>query len=83
MRGELIHKTGIAIGQCKYLDTIVEQDHRTVKRKVRPMLGCKSFWAARCPIADMEVMHALRKGQRLTTENACHPPAEQFSALAA
>ena len=37
------HKTGIAIRQCKYLNNIVEQDHRAVKRKVRPMLGFKSF----------------------------------------
>jgi hypothetical protein len=31
----------------------------------------------------MEVLHALRTGQRLMTENACHPPAEQSYALAA
>jgi putative transposase len=31
------HKTGSAIRQCKYLNNIVEQDHRAVKRKVRPM----------------------------------------------
>ena len=31
------YKTGIAIRQCKYLNNLVEQDHRAVKRKVRPM----------------------------------------------
>jgi len=61
----------------------VEQDHRAVKRITRPMLGFKSFWAARCTIAGIEVMHALRKGQRASLENAPQTPAEQFNALAA
>jgi transposase-like protein len=61
----------------------VEQDHRAVKRQVRPMLGFKSFWAARCTLAGIEVMHAIRKGQLLTAENARQTPAEQFYALAA
>ena len=77
------HKTGIAIRQCKYLNNIVEQDHRAVKRKVRPMLGFKSFWAARCTIAGIEVMHAIRKGQLMITGNGLQTPAEQFYALAA
>ena len=59
------------------------QDHRAVKRLTRPMLGFKSFWAARCTIAGIEVMHAIRKGQLLTTENVSQTPAEQFYALAA
>ena len=78
-----IHKTGIAIRQCKYLNTIVEQDHRAVKRKVRPMLGCKSFWTARCTLAGMEVMHAIRKGQLVSTGEECPTLAEQFYSLAA
>jgi transposase-like protein len=76
------HKTAIVIRHCKYLNNIVEQDHRAVKRITRPMLGFKSFWAARCTVAGIEVMHALRKGQ-LTTGNAPQTPAEQFYALAA
>jgi putative transposase len=78
-----IHKTGIGIWQCKYLNNIVEQDHRGVKRIVRPMLGFKSFWAARCTIAGIEVMHAIRKGQLASTGEECPTPAEQFYALAA
>jgi putative transposase len=61
----------------------VEQDHRAVKRKVRPMLGFKAFWAARCTIAGIEVMHAIRKGQLGTTGTVSRTPAEQFYALAA
>ena len=39
----------ITIRQVKYLDNIVEQDHRAIKRITRPMLGFKSFRAARDP----------------------------------
>jgi putative transposase len=78
-----IHKTSIGIRQCKYLNNIVEQDHRAVKRLTRPMLGFKSFWAARCTIAGIEVMHAIRKGQLATAGTGPQTPAEQFYALAA
>ena len=77
------HKTGIAIRQCKYLNNIVEQDHRAGKRQVRPMLGFKSFWAARCTLAGIEVMHAIRKGQLEPIGTVSQTPAEQFYALAA
>jgi len=77
------HKTAIITRHCKYLNNIVEQDHRAVKRLTRPMLGFKSLWAARCTIAGMEVMHAIRKGQLLIPENTPQTPAEQFYALAA
>ena len=40
------HGTTIAIRQVKYLNNMVEQDHRGVKRITRPMLGFKSFEAA-------------------------------------
>ena len=78
-----MHKIAIIIRQSKYLNNIVEQDHRAVKRVVRPMLGFKSFWAARCTIAGIEVMHAIRKGQLETSSAKSQTPAEQFYALAA
>jgi putative transposase len=77
------HKTAIVMRHSKYLNNLVEQDHRAVKRLTHPMLGFKSFWAACCTIAGVEVMHAIRKGQLATPENACQTPAEQFYALAA
>ena len=77
------HKTTIVIRQCKYLNNLVEQDHRAVKRITRPMLGFKSFWAARCTIAGIEVRHAIRKGQLETIGTVYRTPAEQFYALAA
>jgi putative transposase len=77
------HKTAIVIRHSKYLNNIVEQDHRTVKRLTQPILGFKSVWAARCTLAGMEVMHAIRKSQLTSTGNVPQTPAEQFYALAA
>jgi transposase-like protein len=77
------HKTAITIRQSKYLNNIIEQDHRAVKRVVKPMLGFKSFWAARCTLAGIEVMHAIRKGQLGTIGIMSQTPAGQFYALAA
>jgi putative transposase len=56
------HETDIKIPQVKYLNNIVEQDHRAVKRVVRPMLGFKSFRSAAVTLAGIEVMHMIRKG---------------------
>jgi putative transposase len=78
-----IHKTAIVIRHSKYLNNIVEQDHRAVKRLVRPMLGFKSFWAARCTIVGIEVMPTIRKGQLVPSGATFQTPAEQFYALAA
>ena len=77
------HQTAIVIRQSKYLNNLVEQDHRAVKHLTHPMLGFKSFWAARCTIAGIEVMHALRKGQLVRAGDARRTPVEQFYALAA
>jgi putative transposase len=40
------HDTKIDFRQIKYLNNVVEQDHRAIKRKVRPTMGFKSFWSA-------------------------------------
>ena len=72
------HKTAIVIRHSKYLNNIVEQDHRAVKRLTRPILGFKSFWTARCTIVGIEVMHAIRKGQLLCTGTLPQTPAEPF-----
>jgi putative transposase len=66
------------------LNNVIEQDHRTVKRVVRPMLDFKSFWAAQRTLAGIEVMHMLKKEQMVMEEGEpCLTPAEQFYALAA
>ena len=46
------HKAGIEMRQIKYLNNIVEQDHRAIKRQIRPMLGFKSFWSAAVTLVD-------------------------------
>ena len=71
----------IEIRQVKYLNNIVEQDHRAVKRLVRPILGFKSFRSAHVTLTGIELMHMIRKGQ-LRTEGKLRP-AEAFYSLAA
>jgi putative transposase len=72
------HKTAIIIRHSKYLNNPVERDRRAVKRITPPMLGFKSFWSARCTIAGIEVMHAIRKGQLTTIDAKSRTPAGQF-----
>jgi putative transposase len=75
------HEADIEIRQVKYLNNIVEQDHRAVKRLVRPMLGFKSFRSAHVTLTGIELMHMIRKGQ-LRTKGKLRP-AEAFYSLAA
>jgi IS6 family transposase len=49
--------------QCTYLNNVIEQDHRFVKRRVNPGLGFGSFDTAQRTIQGYEAMHRLRKGQ--------------------
>ena len=78
------HGTAIEIRQIKYLNNMVEQDHRVVKRITRPMLGFKSFAAAHDTLVGIELMHMLKKGQMVVEGGAEGlTPAEQFYALAA
>jgi DDE domain/Adenylate and Guanylate cyclase catalytic domain len=59
--GQLWRRTRLR--QCKYLNNIVEQDHRRIKRLVRPGLGFGSFRTARRTLAGFEAMAMMRKGQ--------------------
>src|SRR6202171_2988786 len=56
-------ETPIKVRQVKYLNNIVEQDHRAVKRITRPMLGFKDFGCARIILSGVEIMHMIKKGQ--------------------
>ena len=51
----------IKIRQSKYLNNLVEQDHRAIKRRTRPMLGFKTFRCARILLAGIELMHMIAK----------------------
>jgi putative transposase len=78
------HGTAIEIRQIKYLNNIVEQDHRGVKRITRPMLGFKSFDAARSTLVGIELMHMLKKRQLVVAEgHEGRTAAKQFYGLAA
>ena len=72
----------IELRQSKYLNNIVEQDHRAIKRIVRPMLGFKSFRSARILIAGIETMHMIRKGQLEPLKEQDSSAANQFYSLA-
>ncbi len=72
----------IELRQSKYLNNIVEQDHRAIKRIVRPMLGFKSLRCARILIAGIELMHMIKKGQLECAEGQDTPAASQFYSLA-
>ena len=74
--------TPIAVRQIKYLNNIVEQDHRAVKRVTKPMLNFKSFRSARNVLVGIELMHMIRKGQMMSTEDNQMSFAEHFYALA-
>ncbi len=76
-------KTRIRIRQCKYLNNIIEQDHRRIKRLTRPMLGFKNFYAAQRTLAGIEVMAMIKKGQMHTSAGDKPSSAEQFYAIAA
>ena len=78
------HGTAIIIRQVKYLNNLVEQDHRAVKRVTRPMLGFKSFGAAQSTLVGIELMHMLKKGQMVVEAGAEGlTSAEPFYSLAA
>jgi transposase-like protein len=65
MRNEFNYRWSnpVKIRSCKYLNNIVEQDHRRVKFRVSAMLGFKSFQNARVVLAGIELIQKLKKGQ--------------------
>ncbi len=69
--------------QSKYMNNLVEQDHRNIKRRIRQMLGFKSFRRAQTILAGIELIHMIRKGQYQHPAGDGMTPAEQFYWLAA
>ena len=68
--------------QSKYLNNLIEQDHRAIKRVVRPMLGSKSFHCARPIIAGIETMHMGKEGQLNFVKDRASFAADKFYSLA-
>jgi putative transposase len=73
----------IRIRQSAYLNNRIEQDHRAIKRRVRPMLGFKSLATARVILGGIEMVHMMRKGQAKYARSSNLSLAEQFELLAA
>ena len=59
----------VKVGCCQYLNNVVEQEHRRVKGRLRPMLGFKTFYNARGVIIGIELaqkIHTLQQEQSQT-----------------
>ena len=63
LRNNVDLNTNTEFRQIKYLNNIIEQDHRFIKRLIRPGLGFKSFKTARWTLKGIEAFHMIRKGQ--------------------
>ena len=66
--------------QCKYLNNIVEQDHRNVKRRITISTGFKDFESAQRTLAGIEVVNIIRKNQIIDSKSATY---KTFISLAA
>ncbi|MGF6852796.1 transposase-like protein [Paraburkholderia sp. CI3] len=75
-------ETSIKICQSKYLDNLVEQDRRAIRRRTRSMLGFKTFRCARILLGGIEVMHMIAKGQMKFARGAHLSTADPFYDLA-
>ena len=69
--------------RSQYLNNRIEQDHRSIKRRVRPMLGFKSTDSARTILGGIEMIAMMRKRQARYAFNPRPSLAEQFDILAA
>ena len=63
LKNDKILPKNVGLRQIKYLNNIVEQDHRSIKRIVRPMLGFQSFQSANKTLKGIEAMNMIKKGQ--------------------
>jgi transposase-like protein len=71
------------IRQSAYLNNRIEQDHRAIKRRVRPMMGFKSMNCDRAMLGGIEIVNMMRSQQAKYACNRQLSLAEQFNILAA
>ncbi|GAA3314539.1 hypothetical protein GCM10020331_007300 [Ectobacillus funiculus] len=62
---------GIQMRQVKYLNNIVEQDHRCIKKRVRYMLGFKTYETATSIVRGIESMHMMKKRASSPRDEVC------------
>jgi putative transposase len=72
----------IEVRQSKYLNNIVEQDHRFIKKRTRFTLGFKNFYSAKETISGIENIRMIQKGQILG-QQACQSSFNNFADLMA
>ena len=68
---------GVQVRPCKYLNNVIEQDHRRIKQRIRPMLGFKRFETASVTIHGIELAETVKKQQfnlKLLTGKASTAP---------
>ena len=63
LQEEGVLPTELTVRTSKYLNNLIEQDHRKVKQRVRPMLGFKRFDYAAVTLAGIELIHQIKKSQ--------------------
>jgi len=63
LKNDRMFPRNVGIRQIKYLNNIIEQDHRSIKRIVNPMLGFQSFHTAIKTLKGIEAMNMIKKGQ--------------------
>lgn len=63
LKSEKLLQQATILRRDKYLNNIIEQDHRFIKKRIKPMLNFKSFQTARRTIIGIEIINAVRKGQ--------------------
>lgn len=73
----------IEIRQNKYLNNMIEQDHRFIKKRTRITLGFKSFHGAKQTITGIEILHMIKKGQLKNDNDNYKTIFEQFISLVA
>jgi transposase-like protein len=73
----------LIIRRSRYLNNRIEQDHRRIKRRTRPMLGFKSTTTASVIFGGIELIYMLRKAQMVHVDTARMSVADQFDVLAA
>ena len=73
----------MTIRKSKYLNNLIEQDHRNIKRRIRAMLGFKSFRRAQTLLAGIELIHMICKGQYAHPQSQGLSSADTFYLLIA
>ena len=63
MKADGLLPAGTQVRSSKYLNNLIEQDHRNIKSRTKVMLGFKRFRGAATTISGIELMHRIGKGQ--------------------